>query len=452
MRLPWLVLPLLALAVGGCSGGTKTGAGAQHTVVLTIANHETESRELTEYIAAVNRLSDGSIKLESRADWRFHDLAYDRGTLADVRAGKVDLAKIATGSLDRLGVDDFQAMMAPLLVDGLALEQKVLASRLPDEMLPGIRRLGVEGLAMLPGEPRRPFGLTRRLIEPSDYRDAVIGIRPSLLSATTFRALGATPRSYLPGELPPWLFDGADLDLFTLEANQYDAPGSSITTNVSLWSEPFIVVANPDLLAKLTAEQREILRSAGREALGPAIARLRNESRVATDTLCRRGLIDFVAATPSQLAALRASARPVYAELGHNPQARAFIDEIEALKRGSPPERAVACSAPPLPPQRAATLLDGTWEMTASRARAGEVDAGHYRMILRRGRLVAVSPWRSTGTFRIRGDTVIFRSADGEFGVYRWNLYRETLTLAYVPGKEEGAPNPTFAPWHRVGG
>lgn len=96
-------------------------------------------------------------------------------------------------------------------------------------------------------------------------------------------------------------------------------------------------------------------------------------------------------------------------------------------------------------------MLDGIWEMTASRARAGEVDAGRYRMILRRGRLVTVSPWRSTGTFRIRGDTVIFRSADGEFGVYRWNLYREMLTLAYVPGKEEGAPNPTFAPWHRVG-
>jgi hypothetical protein len=318
-------------------------------------------------------------------------------------------------------------------------------------MLSGIQRLGVEGLAMLPGEPRRPFGLTRRLIEPSDYRDAVIGIRPSLLSATTFRALGATSRGYLPRELPPWVFDGADLDPFTLEANQYDAHGSSITTNVTFWPEAFIVVANPTLLAKLTAEQRDILRDAGREALTPAIARLRNENRVATDILCRRGLMDFVAATPSQLAALRASLRPVYAELERNPQTRAFIHEIEAMKRRSPPERAVACSGPPPPPQKATTVLDGIWEMTASRARAGEVDAGRYRMILRRGRLVTVSPWRSTGTFRIRGDTVIFRSADGEFGVYRWNLYRETLTLAYVPGKEEGAPNPTFAPWHRVG-
>jgi hypothetical protein len=64
--------------------------------------------------------------------------------------------------------------------------------------------------------------------------------------------------------------------------------------------------------------------------------------------------------------------------------------------------------------------------------------------------LLAIRPWKSTGTFTIRGDTVVFRS-DGEYGVYRWNLFRDTLTLRYVPGRQEGAPNPTFAPWHRVG-
>jgi hypothetical protein len=31
-------------------------------------------------------------------------------------------------------------------------------------------------------------------------------------------------------------------------------------------------------------------------------------------------------------------------------------------------------------------------------------------------------------------------------------VYRDTLTLRYLPGRETGAPNPTYAPWHRVGG
>jgi TRAP-type C4-dicarboxylate transport system substrate-binding protein len=450
MRLSWLLLPALALAAAGCGGTKAGGAPPQHTVVLTIATHESDDRELNEYISAVRRLSHGSIKLVLRENWRHQDVDYDRGTVADVRAGKADLAKVAVRSLDELGVDEFQAVTAPFLVDGLALERKLLASRLPDKMLPGIRRLGVEGMTVLPGELRRPFGLTRRLLEPSDYRDAVIGIRPSLLSAKTFRALGASSRGYLPGELPPFAFDGAELDLVTLEGFEYDVEGSSLTTNVSYWPKALVVVANRQVLSKLTASQRDALRRAGGTALASAIDRLRNEDRVETAVLCRRGRVAFVTATPPQVAALRAAVRPVYAQLLRNRQTASFVREIEAMKQGSSPDGVVPCFAPP-PPRHAVSLLDGVWDMTASHAVAGELDAGRYRMILRRGRAFAVRPWKDAGTFSIRGDRVFLRFSGDEYGVYRWNLFRDTLTLRYVPGREEGAPNPTFASWHRVG-
>jgi TRAP-type C4-dicarboxylate transport system substrate-binding protein len=457
MRLIWLALPALALAAAGCGGFTKAGGTSRHTVVLTIANHETDDRDLKEYISAVSRLSDGSITFELEGGWRAQDIDYDRGTVADVRAGKVDLAKVAVRSFDELGVDDFQAVTAPLLVDGLALERKVFASQLPNKMLPAVDRLGIEGLAMLPGELRRPFGLTRRLLKPSDYPGAVIGIGPSLLSARTFRALGATARGYLPRELPPFVFDGAELDLATLERDGYDITGSSITANVALWPKAFSVVANRLMLTKLTAAQRDILRRAGREALGAAIARLHNKDRVEAGILCRRGRVTFVTATPRQLAALRLAVRPVYAQLELNPQTGSFIREIEAMKGGLPRDRVVPCSEPPPRQNRpfpharpAVTPIDGMWEMTASRAVAGDVDAGRYRMILRRGRALAIRPWRNLGTFIVRGDRIFFRSP-GEYGVYRWNLFRDTLTLRYIPGRKRGAPNPTFAPWHRVG-
>jgi hypothetical protein len=163
----------------------------------------------------------------------------------------------------------------------------------------------------------------------------------------------------------------------------------------------------------------------------------------------------YVSANPIQLTALRRAVRPVYAWLERNPQTRSFIGDIEAMKRRSSPEQASRCSAP-LAPQKTATVLDGTWEMTASRAVAGEIDAGRYRMVLRRGQvsLTHVSPpmWRGAqSVFGVRGDRIVFRSPDGETGAYRWNVFRDTLTLSFVPGREEGAPNPTFAPWHRVG-
>ena len=451
MRLAWLVLLVVALAAVGCSGGTKAGGRAlEHTIVLTIANHETGDRDLAEYSAAVNRLSDGSIRLDRREGWRGPEVDYDRGTVADVRAGKVDLAKIAVRSFDTLGVSSFEALTAPFLVDSVGLEQEVLASPLADEMLAGVSRLGVVGVAMLPGEPRRPFGQRRRFLALSDYRGALFGIRPSLVSSATLRALGATPRGYVSEDLP-YSFAGAELDLATIEGSGYDTSVTSVTENVVFWPRAFVVVANRAVFTRLTAGQREILRKAGREALAPAIARLRTEDLAEAGILCRRDQLTFVKATRGQLASLRAAVRPVYASLERNGKTRSLIREIAAMKRRSPPARPLNCGRP-LPREGAATPLDGTWEMTAGRAHG--IDAGRYRLVLKRGkyRFLHLSPprWGGPGVFSLRGNTVVLRAADGEENVYRWNVYRDTLTLEYTPEKI-GAPNATFAPWHRVG-
>jgi len=473
MRVAWLLLPALALVAVGCRGGTKAG-GQRHdeTVILSIASHDHGDRDLAEYLAAAGRLSHGSVRFELKEGWRAEEVDSDKGTVADVRAGKVDLAKVAIGSLDTLGVKDFEAVMAPFLVDSLGLEAKLLTSDLPAHMLVGVGRLGVGGVAMLAGEPRRPFGLTRRLLDASDYRGAVIGSAPSLVSARTLRALGATTSGYLPSDLPPWEFDGAELDLLTVEENQYDGPGTSLTANVAFWPRAFVVVANRKMLANLTSRQRDALLDAGREAVGPAVTRLRTEDRDQAAILCRRDRLALVRATPADVATLRATVRPVYAELERNPQTRTFIREIEAIKRRSPAPEASQCPRQSARRERArgelptretvATPLDGTWEMTASRAQVVDVthspfdpsaDAGRYRLVLRRGRAsgfhLDVPKSIDRGVFSIQDDVVRFRWGN-ELAVYRWNVYRDTLILRFLPSRARGAPNPTFAPWHRV--
>jgi len=470
MRLAWLLLAALALVAAGCRSGTKAGGQRkQETVILSIATHDAADRDLAEYIAAVGRLSGGSIRFELKEGWRSEDVASDRRTVADVRAGKVDLAKVAVGSLDTLGVDDFQAMMAPFLVDGLGVEEKLLTSDLPAQMLVGVDRLGVQGVAMLPGEPMRPFGLTRRLLAASDYRKAVIGSAPSTLSARTFQMLGATTRGYLPRNLPPWDYDGAELDLLTLDLNRYDAPGSSLTANVAFWPRAFVVVANRNVFANLTASQRRALRDGGSEAVAPAITRLRAEDREEATILCRRGALDVIAATPTQVATLRAAVRPVYVELERDPQTRSFIHAIEAMKRRTSPAEESHCPrqharrAKSRAPETVATPLDGTWEMAVSVAQVigithspqgAGADAGRYRLVLRRGHASAFhvgdANGSNKGVFSVRDNVVLFRYPN-ETLVYRWNVFRDTLTLRYLPGRETGAPNPTFAPWHRVG-
>jgi hypothetical protein len=95
-------------------------------------------------------------------------------------------------------------------------------------------------------------------------------------------------------------------------------------------------------------------------------------------------------------------------------------------------------------------------EVTRTTPTEAAVDAGRYRMVLRRGGLSmaffgAQGPgWRARGSFRVRGDTVEFRTPDG-VDRYRWTLYRDVLELRFLPGTGAAAPNPTFAPWHLVG-
>ena len=122
------------------------------------------------------------------------------------------------------------------------------------------------------------------------------------------------------------------------------------------------------------------------------------------------------------------------------------------MKRQLPPEAPVGCGLP-LARQRSTTPLDGTWEMTAD-ARYG-IDAGRYRLVMRHGGWrfshLSAPKWGGSGVFAVRGgDTLRVHSEDGGDAIYRWNVFRETLTLRYT-SEHVGAPNPTFAPWHRVG-
>ena len=203
MRGARLFPPALACAIvlSGCGGWTKSGGRAVHDTVLTIAT-KGGSDEVAEYAAAVQRLSGGSIRLVPEENWRSGDPDPARGTIADVRAGRIDLAKIDVRSYKRLGVVGFDAVIAPFLVDRLTLEEKLLASSLPWRMLATLARLGVDGIAMLPGPLEHPFGLERRLLSPSGYRGAVIGTTPTPLARLSLGALHAVPRAYRPAELP----------------------------------------------------------------------------------------------------------------------------------------------------------------------------------------------------------------------------------------------------------
>jgi TRAP-type C4-dicarboxylate transport system substrate-binding protein len=133
------------------------------------------------------------LRIQVTNRWFDQEFAHDKATIADVQAGRVQLAKVNARAYDTVGIDSFQALVAPLLIDNPTLERRVLESDLAGEMLAGTSKLGLVGLAMLPTDLRRPLGLSRPLVRVKDYRGARIGVREGEVAKGTLIALGATP-------------------------------------------------------------------------------------------------------------------------------------------------------------------------------------------------------------------------------------------------------------------
>ena len=448
---PAAVAAALALFVTACGGATPNKAGgAKHEaaapVVLTLVTGDSSSAA-PEYAAAVDRLSHGSMRIETQVG-RVAQVNYERFYIEDVRAGKAELALVGARIWDTMGATSLRPLVAPFLVDSFELERRVLASSLVPRMLDGLGRAGVVGVAVLPGRLRRPLGLSRPLVALRDYAGATIGIRPGGVARATLQALGATAKGYVIAHLSPKRFDGAELDTTTVAANGYDVAARALTANVVLWPNPQTIVANRDAFERLTAAQEEILRRAGRETVAPELARIRREQREALTGICARHPAFLVTATRPELESLNRAVQPVYDELERDPSTRASIATIEKLDAGARTDT-LRCPGTGGATESAARL-EGLWRATttpddlrAAGADSGEAERqrGTATLEFAVGRWVGreLRPgfvWR--GRYSVYGDvlrlvTTTCLPADvcvpGSFDDFTWSVYRDTLSL-----------------------
>lgn len=326
---------LLAALAAGCSVSHADKAGGSRPgkpLVLTLAAHDDDEAYGT-FAAAVARLSDGAIAVKIIGNWGVtgdrRELDFERGIVGAVRAGKVQLGIVGVRIWDTLGVNAFQALVAPFLIESLQLERRAIESPLAGRALAMVNPRGVVGIAVLPGRLRRPLGITRPLIGAEDYRGAKIGTRPGTVARQTFRALGARPASYVPSILSG--FDGAEIDPLTIAENSYDAGARALTGSIVLWPKPQTIVMNRGAYNSLTPDQRQILRAAGRQAVVPELQRIAHDQRLGLSVVCAAHL-RIVTAPQADLAALRKAVSPVYDRIRRDPLTRRWIAQINHLK------------------------------------------------------------------------------------------------------------------------
>jgi TRAP-type transport system periplasmic protein len=344
-RLATVALAVIAAVVaGGCNGGGAAGdkaGGAGEPVVLRMANTAGDLEVvplIKDFVSQVRQRSGGNVRIEVVHRWGDFAADAEQQAVRDVAAGKADLGWAGTRVFDTMGVTGFQALQAPMLIDSYALEHAVVASDIPGQMMRGLNKVGVRGFGTLANGLRRPIAVKQPMLGLADWRGMTFGTYRSQGQAKAIRALGATPMEVVGPVREQALKDGK-IQGFELSLSFYShlvltqrAP--YVTANVTLWPEMDILFANPGRLAGLTERQRGWLQQGAQDTAGRSAALVDRDAQSLNNT-CQSGA-RFANASQADLAALRKAFAPVYASLAQDPQTKAFIQQIQALKQSTP--------------------------------------------------------------------------------------------------------------------
>ncbi len=350
-----LALVLAAVAAAGCSGsaaGDKAGGGqVGGPVVLRMAStpfDPSDAPPVADFIRRVRALSGGSVQVQVINQWGLYAPSAEAQVVRAVAAGTVDLGWAGSRVFDTIGVPSFRALSAPMLIDSYPLENAVLESSLPAQMLTGLSKLHVTGLAVLGDVLRHPVAVRRPLLAPADWRGLSLGTYRSGVQEQAIRVLGATPvvafGPYRTHDLATGQIQGFELDVQRYVQFGLAASARYVTANVALWPQFDVLFANPARLASLTSQQRGWLEQAAAQASTSSVTLVAGQDGSYIKEACAMGAL-FATATPADLAALRTAFSPIYSGLEADPQTSAFIGQIQQLKKTTPPGPAPAIPA-----------------------------------------------------------------------------------------------------------
>lgn len=463
----WLAALALALTTAGCaSHDTRTGGRIRpHPTVLRVAFPLSHlPGDLQIYADQVARRSHGTLAIHWVTAGHAGDPAFERDTIADVRAGRYPLGVVGSRAWD---TPRLRALVAPLLITTDAQEERVLERGASRDMLSEVGASGVTGVALLPGPLRRMLGISKPFHSASDFRGARVGIQASGIAEATLRALGATAVAR-PATPQPAGLTGYEQQLGAIAGNEETRDARAITINLVLWPRPLVVFANAKALAALSTAQRRALIAAGPDSIAAMTAADEAEDRDTAAELCRAHF-PLDTATPRELQTLTEAVRPVIRALARDPRTRTTMAAIRAL--ASPAAPPLTCRAPAGSEPSRATVLDGVYTRSVTAAEQLRIDKaslpenyGRMVLVISNGRFAQTQSNRLActwgyGTAVLRGNRLDWTFIDagghaptgslnqpGEHFLLKTTLYHDTLTLS------------TFTPsdlppltWHRTG-
>lgn len=328
------------LALSGCTGPTASPTATEQPKTLRIATDDEPGRpaaaQIEEFARKVKELSRGTVIIEPVWKAVGHDKDdWDQAVARQVMSGEVEMALVPARAWDTEGVSSFAALHAPFLVTSEAMLSKVTEPAIADEMLSGLDKVGVSGLALFPESTRMLFSFNGPAVVPSDLAGKFVRAPRSDTTYALLTAFGATPDDLVGEAFPDNLGAGKVVAAESSFAFADTLPAASTATgNVILYPKVNSLVVNMKAFQALSETQRQTLKEGAAASRTWAVDTMTDTTDDAA-MFCKNGGT-IVTATEGQVAAFKAAATPVYAKLEADPDTKTRIAKIRKLAAGEP--------------------------------------------------------------------------------------------------------------------
>jgi TRAP-type transport system periplasmic protein len=341
--------------LSGCTGPSTNAVEKPTTLTLLHVDGEAGLDPAVGWFTQrVAELSDGDITVD--VDYlccgKGHDV--EEQLVNRVADGRGQLGWVGTRVFDTVGVLGLRALTAPMLIDSYPLEKAVIESGIAAKGLAELDELGVRGLAIMPGELRKPLSSVEPVRSRADWAGKKAVAFHSRLNAQTLTSLGAVPLDLSFEDRDAGLSAGsiqvAENSLRFQNGNRVQMLPYA-TVNVSLWPRISALIANPDALASLNKSQVEVLVRAAKDTAARTGDFAKADSGFIGSSCTAGGR--FAEASAAQLAELTKALAPVYRELEKDAVTQRMMADIRALKGEVDPGPALqipqGCRGPDLP-------------------------------------------------------------------------------------------------------
>lgn len=396
-------LLIVVLAVGGCASaspskpndpGEAKAGGEDGPVMIRIADSQEQGKPsnqpLVEFATQVKTLSKGSMAVE--LDYDVGGEQTDAPVIADLRAGKYEMAVVAARSWSSVEVHSLSAFQAPFLVgsDGL-LDQIASDQDISEQLMSGLPAVGVQGLALFPDSVRHLFSFGAPIRTPEDVKGLVVRGPASAETSTAVEALGAT---FVSPSYDDFVKGAGDGSITAAESSFVGATAeftqrASAASNLVLYAKATTFVANLQFYTSLTTAQQSIMTRAAAAARQWAVDNRMHEKEAAQG-FCDKGSSVFLA-TDDALASFLEAEQPLYDALRSDATTRTVMADIATIGAADSPET-TTCGTPEEPPPAAleptpGDFPDGTYRLDVTdsvlkKAGVPEHDFGLNRGIL----------------------------------------------------------------------